>query len=75
MDYLWADYRFNPAKMENLDSGSLPENAYHELTPGEKYEPVMPDSPAPREVTPYSVAFGIIMATVFSAAAAGGSVK
>ena len=49
----------------------LPENAYRELAPGETYEPVMNDKgPRPKEVTPYSVTFGIIMAIIFSAAAA-----
>ncbi len=49
---------------------SLPENAYRELRPGEEYTPLMPASAAPREVTPYSVLMGVIMAVVFSAAAA-----
>lgn len=49
---------------------SLPENAYRELKPGEVYEPVMPAASRPKEVTPYSVIFGIVMAIVFSAAAA-----
>lgn len=49
---------------------SLPENAYHELKPGEEYTPVMPASSNPKEVTPYSVTMGVIMAVVFSAAAA-----
>lgn len=49
---------------------SLPENAYRELQPGEEYQPVMPATPAPREVTPYSVTMGVVMAIVFSAAAA-----
>ncbi|MCD8172956.1 MAG: oligopeptide transporter, OPT family [Alistipes sp.] len=49
---------------------SLPENAYRELADGEEYAPVMPASTAPREVTAYSVTFGIIMAVIFSAAAA-----
>ncbi|WP_278965975.1 OPT family oligopeptide transporter [Alistipes senegalensis] len=49
---------------------SLPENAYHELKPGEEYTPVMPASSNPKEVTPYSVTMGVIMAIVFSAAAA-----
>ena len=49
----------------------LPENAYRELAPGEAYEPVMREKgPKPKEVTPYSVIFGIVMAVVFSAAAA-----
>lgn len=54
---------------ETLPS-SLPENAYRELAPGETYEPVMPTKSHPKEVTPYSVSFGILMAVIFSAAAA-----
>ena len=49
---------------------SLPENAYRELKAGEQYEPVMGPKAMPREVTPYSVTIGIIMAVLFSAAAA-----
>lgn len=49
---------------------SLPENAYRELKPGEQYKPLMPATATPREVTPYSVAMGVVMAIVFSAAAA-----
>ena len=49
---------------------SLPENAYRELKNGEEYEPIMGAKMQPREVTPYSVTIGIIMAVIFSAAAA-----
>ncbi|MBQ5608994.1 MAG: oligopeptide transporter, OPT family [Rikenellaceae bacterium] len=49
---------------------SLPENAYRELAQGEKYEPMMPSASTPAEVTPYSVSMGILMAVLFSAAAA-----
>ena len=49
---------------------SLPENAYRELNPGEEYQPVMGKDAQPKEVTPYSVSLGIIMAVLFSAAAA-----
>ena len=49
---------------------SLPENAYRELKAGEEYQPVMGPQTQPREVTPYSVTIGIIMAVLFSAAAA-----
>ena len=57
--------------MENQKpQNSLPENAYRELKPGEEYKPMMPASPAPAEATPYSVGMGIVMAVVFSAAAA-----
>lgn len=53
---------------ENLKS--LPDNAYRELAPGEEYHPIMPAGGKPKEVTVYSVTFGIIMAIIFSAAAA-----
>jgi len=56
--------------MEENNPTSLPENAYRELKPGEEYTPLMPAASAPREVTPYSVTMGVIMAVVFSAAAA-----
>ncbi|MBO5732209.1 MAG: oligopeptide transporter, OPT family [Alistipes sp.] len=49
---------------------SLPENAYRELRNGEQYEPVMGPNQNPVEVTPYSVTVGILMAILFSAAAA-----
>ena len=55
---------------ENIQSNSLPDNAYRELRPGGEYHPVMPAASLPKEVTLYSVLFGIVMAIVFSAAAA-----
>ncbi len=48
----------------------LPENAYKELKPGEEYTPLMPASTTPQEITPYSIIMGLIMAVLFSAAAA-----
>ncbi|MDR0540781.1 MAG: oligopeptide transporter, OPT family [Dysgonamonadaceae bacterium] len=48
----------------------LPENANRELQPGEHYEPVMSPLKNYREVTPWSVVWGILMAILFSAAAA-----
>ena len=51
-------------------SVELPESAFRELKEGEKYEPILrPDREYP-EVTPYSVGLGLIMAVIFSAAAA-----
>lgn len=52
---------------EELD---LPENAFRELKDGEKYEPVMRSDKVYPEVTTYSVTMGLIMAVIFSAAAA-----
>lgn len=58
----------------NLKSG-LPENAYRELKPGEEYIPIIPPSQVVPEVTPYSVFLGLIMAVIFSAAAAYSGLK
>ena len=49
---------------------SIPENAFRELKPGEKYVPVMKPGQEYPEVTPYSVSVGLLMAVIFSAAAA-----
>ena len=56
--------------MEEKKNVSLPENAYRELKSGEEYQPVMPANATPAEATPYSVSMGLIMAVIFSAAAA-----
>ncbi|MBR5464346.1 MAG: oligopeptide transporter, OPT family [Alistipes sp.] len=56
--------------MQEQHKTSLPENAYRELKAGEKYEPVMPTNSSPKEITPYSVGMGLLMAIIFSAAAA-----
>ena len=48
----------------------LPENAYTELKAGETYEPIMSPQKVYPEVNPWSVIWGIIMAAIFSAAAA-----
>lgn len=49
---------------------SLPENAFRPLQPGEEYEPLMKPNQTYREVTPWSVTWGILMAIIFSAATA-----
>ena len=49
---------------------SLPENAGRELKPGEEYKPLLSPEKKYLEVTPYSVAMGILMVVIFSAAAA-----
>ncbi|HEX2961796.1 MAG TPA: oligopeptide transporter, OPT family [Ignavibacteriales bacterium] len=53
-----------------ITNGGLPENAYTELKPGEEYTPVMSPKVAHPEVTPWSVTWGLVMAVIFSAAAA-----
>lgn len=49
---------------------ALPDNAFRELAADEQYRPVMHPARAYREVTPYSVGMGLLLAVVFSAAAA-----
>ena len=51
-------------------TNGLPENAYRGLKKGEEYKPLMPADKTYREVTPWSVMWGLIMAVIFSAAAA-----
>ena len=56
--------------MEEKKNLQLPENAQRELRPGERYEPLLSPKKNFAEVTPYSVAIGILMVILFSAAAA-----
>ncbi len=49
---------------------SLPENAFRPLREGEEYEPLMKPTGRYREVTPWSLVWGLLMAVVFSAATA-----
>lgn len=58
--------------MENneKDQIQLPDNAFTELKPGEEYKPVMEPGRSYPEVNLWSVTWGIIMAMLFSAAAA-----
>lgn len=48
----------------------LPKNAYSELKPGEKYEPIMSPMSIVPEVNVYTISLGLVMAVLFSAAAA-----
>lgn len=48
----------------------LPKNAYSELKPGEKYEPIMSPLSIVPEVNVYTISLGLLMAVLFSAAAA-----
>ena len=57
----------DPAEVDPIE---LPDNAFIELGEGEEYRPVMHPAHDYAEVTPYSVITGLILAVVFSAAAA-----
>ena len=48
----------------------LPENAFRELKPGEEYKPILSPEKVYPEVNAWSVSWGIVMAVIFSAAAA-----
>ena len=58
------------SKEEEEKVSGLPENAYRELKEGETYTPLMSPDKQYREVTPWSVLWGVLMAVLFSAAAA-----
>ncbi len=60
----------NEEKVKNL-----PENAYRELKPGEEYQPVFPPEKTLVETTRWSVGMGLLMAVIFSAAAAYSGLK
>ncbi len=54
----------------DADPVELPENAFRELAADETYRPLMHPARSYREATPYSVTLGLILAVIFSAAAA-----
>ncbi len=54
----------------DADPLELPENAFRELGKDETYRPIMHPAHDYTEVTPYSVTMGLILAIIFSAAAA-----
>ncbi len=62
----------NQVDLETDDNGvsGLPENAFRELGADEQYHPVMHPAHDYAEVTPYSVGMGLLLAVIFSAAAA-----
>ena len=57
-------------EQEEEKVAGLPENAYRELREGESYTPLMSPGRQYPEVTPWSVLWGLVMAVIFSAAAA-----
>lgn len=54
---------------------NLPENAYRELKEGEEYKPILNPKKNYKEVTTWSVVLGLLMAVIFSAAAAYSGLK
>jgi len=62
-------------EQQTTPSHGLPENAFKELKEGETYRPVMDPVARIAEVRPYSVVWGLVMAVLFSAAAAYSGLK
>ena len=62
-------------EQQSNPSSGLPDNAYKELKPGEDYRPIMVPEQQYPEVTPWSVGWGLVMAVLFSAAAAYSGLK
>lgn len=54
----------------DADPAQLPDNAFRELAADEKFRPIMHPARTYPEVTPYSISMGLILAVIFSAAAA-----
>jgi putative OPT family oligopeptide transporter len=61
-----------PVEEERMETSTrtLPENAYRPLQPQESYTPIVPAPSKMPEFTPRSLGVGIVMAVLFSAAAA-----
>lgn len=65
-----SNKQMDDAIYTDADPVELPENAFRELAQDEEYRPVMHPARDYSEATPYSVTMGLILAVVFSAAAA-----
>ena len=61
--------KYKHREEEDERKSGLPENAYRELKEGEVYKPILSPDKQYREVTPWSVFWGLVMAVLFSAAA------
>lgn len=68
----------NPSANDNIDEKvymeadpvELPENAFRELAADENYRPMLHPQRSYPEATPYSIGLGLLLAIIFSAAAA-----
>src|ERR1039458_10108267 len=64
-----------PSFMAEVETKSLPENAYQPFKDGEIYMPLVPASMAPAEVTWRAVLWGTLLCIVFSVASAYSTLK
>jgi len=61
--------------MTQLETKSLPENAYQPMAEGETYLPIVPADAAPPELTPRSILWGITFCVIFTVASAYSGLK
>jgi putative OPT family oligopeptide transporter len=61
--------------MTEIETKSLPENAYHPLKPGELYPPIVAPSARLPELTGRSIGWGIFLCVVFTVASAYSGLK
>src|SRR5216684_1652543 len=61
--------------MDAPDTGSLPENAYTALPPGEVYRPIVPPQAKLPEATGRAVAWGLFLCVIFTVASAYSGLK
>jgi len=61
--------------MNEIDTKSLPENAYLPLKPGETYAPIVPAASMELEFTLRSVFWGVVFCIIFSVASAYSALK
>jgi putative OPT family oligopeptide transporter len=61
--------------MAEVETKSLPENAYQPLNPGESYQPLVPAQAKAPELTPRSILWGVVFCVVFTIASAYSGLK
>ncbi len=61
--------------MTEIETKSLPENAYRPLKPGEPYRPIVPAEATLPELTPRSILWGVVFCVIFSVASAYSGLK
>ena len=61
--------------MNEIDTKSLPENAYQPLKPGESYSPIVPADAKQPELTLRSIFWGVVFCVIFSVASAYSGLK
>src|ERR1035438_7355790 len=61
--------------MSEVQTKSLPENAYNPLKPGELYPPIVAPGAHVPELTPRSIGWGVFLCVVFTIASAYSGLK